>query len=115
MAKRKGKKDVGSSFRKINVNDELAGWIDVQLRVIPDERARRFTAIKVAASFRFAPILLPVTANAPKRPKIIPEAPTANVLSGLNRYEASEPLIRDMNKIKIYLQVQYTISYTCSC
>ena len=43
----------------------------------------RFTAIKVAVSFKFAPILLPVTANAPKSPKIIPEAPTAYGLSGL--------------------------------
>ena len=63
----------------------------------------RFIAIKLPASLRFAPIRLPVTANAPKRPKIIPEAPTANVLSGLNRYEASEPLIKDVSKIKIYL------------
>jgi len=63
----------------------------------------RFIAINVAASLKFAPIRLPVIANAPNRPKIMPEAPTAKVCGGLNKYEASEPTIREESRIKIYL------------
>ena len=63
----------------------------------------RLIAIKVAASLKFAPIRLPVIARAPKRPKIMPDAPTAKVCGGLKKYEASEPVIREVSKIKIYL------------
>jgi len=63
----------------------------------------RFIAISVAASLKFAPIRLPVIANAPNRPKIMPDAPTAKVCGGLNRYEAREPAIREESRIKIYL------------
>ena len=63
----------------------------------------RFIAISVAASLKFAPIRLPVIANAPKRPKIMPDAPTAKVCGGLNKYEAREPAIREESRIKIYL------------
>lgn len=63
----------------------------------------RFIAIKVAASLKFAPIRLPVIARAPKRPKIMPDAPTAKVCGGLNKYEAREPAMREVSKIKMYL------------
>ena len=63
----------------------------------------RFIAIKVAASLKFAPIRLPVIARAPKRPKIMPDAPTAKVCGGLNKYEAKEPARSELNRIKMYL------------
>ena len=63
----------------------------------------RLIAINVAASLKFAPIRLPVIANAPKRPKIMPDAPTAKVCGGLNKYDASEPAMREVSKIKMYL------------
>ena len=63
----------------------------------------RLIAINVAASLKFAPIRLPVIARAPKRPKIMPDAPTAKVCGGLNKYEAKEPAMREVSKIKMYL------------
>ena len=45
----------------------------------------RFNVINPAPSFRFAPNRLPITSRQPKSPKIIPDEPTAMLVSGLKR------------------------------
>jgi len=63
----------------------------------------RFKAINPRPSFKLAPIRLPITSSAPKRPKIMPEEPTAIEVSGLKRKEVREPNNKDVIKIKMYL------------
>ena len=63
----------------------------------------RFNAINPKPSFKLAPIRLPITSSAPKRPKIMPDEPTAIEVSGLKRKEVSEPNNKDVIRIKMYL------------
>jgi enhancing lycopene biosynthesis protein 2 len=62
-----------------------------------------FRAIKPAPSLRFAPIRLPIISKQPKRPKIIPDEPTATAFSGLKRNEVIEPKNNEVKSRKIYL------------
>ena len=49
------------------------------------------------------PTRAPIKARDPKRPKTIPDAPTLAIKGSLKRALASDPKIRDMSKIRVYL------------
>ena len=63
----------------------------------------RFRAISPALSLRFAPIRFPIINKQPKRPKIIPEEPTAIEFNGLKRNEVIEPNNNEVKSRKMYL------------
>ncbi len=63
----------------------------------------RLSAIKPAPSLRFAPIRFPIISKQPKRPKIIPDEPTATKFNGLNKNEVIEPKNNEVKSRKIYL------------
>jgi hypothetical protein len=63
----------------------------------------RLIASKPALSLRFAPICLPKINREPKRPKIIPEEPTATAFIGLNKNEVMEPKNNELISRRMYL------------
>ena len=63
----------------------------------------RLSAIKPAPSLRFAPIRFPIISKQPKRPKIMPDEPTATEFNGLNKNEVIEPKNNEVISRKMYL------------
>jgi len=49
------------------------------------------------------PTRAPIKARDPKRPKTIPDAPTLAISGLLKRALASDPMIRDVSRIRMYL------------